>query len=92
MRVPGSAVLQFRTRSDSYRAYVTGPDTGGPRRIAHKDLLPTRTPGRYTVSVRDRQFRSLTAWIEDRGAVPRSTPPRVEHSAVELVVLEYEVA
>jgi len=92
MHVRGSAVLQCRTQSDNYRAYVTGPGTGGPRRIKHKDQLPTRTPGRYTVSVRDRQFRPITAWIEDRGTVPLSTPPRVQHTAAEMVLLEYEVS
>jgi hypothetical protein len=92
MRVKGSAVLRFRTRSDNYRAYVTGPDTGGPRRIKHKDALPTRTPGRYAVSVRDRQFRSITASIEDGGSAPLCTPPKVEHTATEMVVLEYEVS
>ena len=92
MKVRGSAVLQFRTKSDNYRAYVTGPGTGGPRRIKHKDNLPTRTPGRYTVSVRDRQFRSLTAWLEDCGTVALCTPRQVTHTAVEMVLLEYEVS
>jgi hypothetical protein len=91
MQVRGSAVLQFRTKSDNYRAYVVGPGTGGQRRIKHKDHLPTRTPGRYTVSVRDRQFRAITASLEDRGTVALCTPRAVEHSAAEMVLLEYEV-
>jgi len=92
MHVRGSAVLQFRTKSDNYRAYVAGPGLGGPRRIRHKDALPTTKPGLYTVSVRDRQFRKITAAIEDRGKVPLSKPSTVEHTAQEAVMLEYEVS
>ena len=92
MLTVASADLVFRTKSDSYRAYLKGP--GYPKdghRIKHKEHLTINQPGIYTVSVRDRQLRTIEASIDDRLSPPVSRPPRIAHSAAEEVVLEIEV-
>jgi hypothetical protein len=87
-----SADLEFRTKSDDYRAYVKGPGySKDGKRIKHKEHLTINQPGIYSVVVRDKQFRTIEASIEDKLSPPVSTPPKIALSAAENVVLEIEV-
>jgi hypothetical protein len=88
----GSADLEFRTKSDNYRAYIKGP--GYPKdgkRIKHKEHLTINDPGIYTVVARDKQLRTIEASIEDKLTPPVSKPAKIAHPAAEMVVLEIEV-
>jgi hypothetical protein len=82
---PGSVIV-FSTKSDDYRALVSGPN--GKHRITSGSAVDVRTPGHYTVLVIDRQLRRVKARIEGN---PPTSPQDYSEEGDEMVAISIEV-